>query len=280
MRLVAALCCLLLFSPAGNRGAHGQASSAPVIIIQLSDIHLGEVRAPHAAENLRRAVKMSNTRHADAVVLTGDIGDKAEDWEQARAILNELDNPLYYVPGNHDVHTKDVSRYRAAFGADYYRFSVRNVDLIVIDSQLFGNYDKYEANALLPLPWQTEQEANKMLGWLEGLAANVTGNVTIGLQHIPAARDGDFPPDTKPYWAITEPYRSREIDLLHRLGIGHMLVGHWHYGRVFEYRGIAWHVGPATSWLPWGGELGFAIHTITPDGNVKTEFVNLSGAQP
>jgi 3',5'-cyclic AMP phosphodiesterase CpdA len=280
MRLVAAFCCLLLFSPAGNRGAHGQASNAPVIIIQLSDIHLGEARAPHAAENLRRAVKMSNTRHADAVVITGDIGDKAEDWEQARAILNELDCPLYYVPGNHDVHTKDVARYRAAFGADYYRFRVKKVDLIVIDSELLGNYDKYEANSPLPLPWETEQEASKMLHWLEALAAHATDTITIGLQHIPDARDGDFPPDTKPYWVISEPYRSREIDLLHRLRIRHMLVGHWHYGRVFEYQGITWHVAPATSWLPWGGELGFAINTITREGSVNTEFVNLPGAQP
>jgi hypothetical protein len=67
---------------------------------------------------------------------------------------------------------------------------------------------------------------------------------------------------------------------LHRLGIKHVLVGHWHNGRVFERDGITWHVAPATSWLPWGGELGFAMHAISANGDVRTEFVALPGAKP
>jgi hypothetical protein len=78
---------------------------------------------------------------------------------------------------------------------------------------------------------------------------------------------------------INDPYRSREMDILHKLGVKHMLVGHWHNGRVFQHDGITWHVGPATSWLPWGGELGFAMHTVSRDGDVRTEFVPL-GTQP
>jgi hypothetical protein len=65
------------------------------------------------------------------------------------------------------------------------------------------------------------------------------------------------------------------MNVLHQLGIRHMLVGHWHVADVFQAGGITWHVAPATSWLPWGGELGFAMHTITPDGDVKTEFVSI-----
>jgi hypothetical protein len=59
-----------------------------------------------------------------------------------------------------------------------------------------------------------------------------------------------------------------------------MLVGHWHNGRVFQKEGITWHVAPSTAWLPWGGELGFAIHTISANGDVHTEFVGLPGAKP
>jgi hypothetical protein len=70
------------------------------------------------------------------------------------------------------------------------------------------------------------------------------------------------------------------MEALRGLGIKHMLVGHWHNGRVFEREGITWHVAPATSWLPWGGELGFAMHTITSAGDVRTEFVALPGATP
>src|SRR5437870_11565868 len=65
--------------------------------------------------------------------------------QEAKAILKSLKAPLYYVPGNHDVHTHDVNQYRAEFGKDYYRFQVKSVGIIVIDSQQLGSYDKYEA---------------------------------------------------------------------------------------------------------------------------------------
>ena len=101
----------------------------------------------------------------------------------------------------------------------------------------------------------------------------------IGVQHIPMFRDGSFP-DPKPYWVISDPYRSKELKILHQLGIKDMLVGHWHNERVFEKEGIRWHEAPSTAWLPWGGRLGFAVHTISADGDVRTEFVELEGARP
>ncbi|HEX3153584.1 MAG TPA: hypothetical protein VHV32_03115, partial [Candidatus Angelobacter sp.] len=105
------------------------------------------------------------------------------------------------------------------------------------------------------------------------------GNIVIGIQHIPAERSSVLP-DSKPYWVINEPYRSRELDLLHRIGVRHMLVGHWHVGNVFERDGITWHVAPSTSrLLPWSTPLGFAMHTISPNGDVKTEFVSIN-SQP
>lgn len=225
---------------------------------------------------------MINDRHPDAVILSGDIGEGPEEWDKARSILKGLKSPLYYVPGNHDVHTKDVDRYRSEFGKDYYEFRIKFARFIVIDSELLGNYDVYESKTPNPLPPETEQESEKMMSWLNGLDKDetTTPEVVIGVQHIPVFHDGNYPPDPKPYWVISEPYRSQEMKVLRQLGIKHMLVGHWHNGRVFEREGITWHVAPATSWLPWGGKLGFAMHTITPDGNVSTEFVDLPDAEP
>jgi len=253
-------------------------STAQVVIAQISDTHIGEHRAPHAADNLRKAVDMVNARHPDAVIVSGDIGENAEGWEQARSILKRLKAPVYYAPGNHDVHTKDVEKYRRVFGKDYYRFSVKNVDFVVIDSQLLGNYDKYEAKSPAPLPSETEAEGHEMLSWL-GDQKPQRGRPLIGIQHVPVFRDGGFP-DPKPYWVVDEPYRGREIAILHEIGIKQMLVGHWHNGRVFEREGIIWRVAPATSWLPWGGQLGFALHSISADGNVDTRFVELPNAEP
>lgn len=281
MNLILRVYKLLLWASVGLLLAVSPSPSyAQVTIAQISDIHIGEPRAPHAFDNLRKAVDMVNARHPDAVIISGDIGEHPQDWDTVKGILKWLKAPVYYAPGNHDVHSEDVGRYRAAFGRDYYRFQVKDVDFIVIDSQLLGNYEDYEAQSPPPLPPETERESKKMLAWMEKQAGRAEGRITIGVQHIPAFLDNGFPDQRHPYWTISDPYRSEEIDLLHQLGIKHMLAGHWHNGRVFEQGGITWHVAPATSWLPWGGELGFALHTITPDGNVKTEFVPLPGAQP
>jgi 3',5'-cyclic AMP phosphodiesterase CpdA len=277
--------------------------SAQVTIAQISDTHLGDSHAPHAFDNLRRTVDMVNARHPDAVVVSGDIGENPDEWLRARGILKWLHAPVYYAPGNHDVHSRDVDRYRRVFGPDYYRFQVKGVTFLVIDSQLLGNFDQFDARSPQPLPPETEAESEKMLAWLsrqtQGREADDQGqhhwwgggkdhddrrsdddgnrgSIIIGIQHIPAFRGDNLPADPKPYWVINEPYRSREMALLHKLGIRHMLVGHWHVGTVFERDGITWHVAPTTSrLLPWSGQLGFAMHTISSNGDVKTEFVAL-----
>jgi 3',5'-cyclic AMP phosphodiesterase CpdA len=285
-------------------------AQAQLKIAQLSDTHLGEQHSPHAADNLRLAVNMINARHPDAVILSGDIGENPAEWDRAKSILKGLKAPLYYAPGNHDVHSQDLDRYRGAFGKDYYRFEVKGVTFLILDSQLLGNYDQFEARSPQPLPPRMEDESERMLNWLKkqgkgggrdsddrrggdaddpddardqrrGRDRDDRGRqgIIIGIQHIPVYRDGNFPPDTKPYWVVNDPYRSREMDILHKIGVRHMLVGHWHNYRVFDRDGITWHVGAASSWLPWGGELGFAMHTISRDGDVKSEFVPL-GTQP
>jgi hypothetical protein len=73
-------------------------------------------------------------------------------------------------------------------------------------------------------------------------------------------------------------FKKREEQAFRKLGIHDVLVGHWHDGRVFDAAGFTWHVAPATSWSPFNGKLGFAVHTITPDGRVRTEFVYLDGS--
>lgn len=276
---------------------------AQVRIAQLSDLHIGLARAPHAADNVRKAVKIINDRGVDAVVVTGDIGEKPSDWNEARDILSKLTAPVYYIPGNHDIHSNDFDRYRKVFGDDFYRVRVKNVVIYAIDSEVFGNYDSYEAAraALPPASDEARENATRMMHWMEESADQPAPGehdkdkdthpdhdrqkdrdrdhddhvVVIGMQHVPIARHGNFPPDARPYWFIPEQYRDREVQMLKRLGIHDMFVGHWHHRDEFEYGGINWHVGSATSWLTWGGELGFDIHTITPDGKVKSEFISL-----
>jgi 3',5'-cyclic AMP phosphodiesterase CpdA len=42
-------------------------------VAQISDTHIGDKHAPHAAEHLRHAVDMINDRHPDVVILSGDF---------------------------------------------------------------------------------------------------------------------------------------------------------------------------------------------------------------
>ncbi len=262
-----------------------QAPGAPVVVAQLSDLHLGLRQNPmsHAPldplDNLRRAIEMVNRRHPDVIIVSGDIGENPQAWQEARDALKQANAPVYWVPGNHDVHSRDVERYRRVFGRDYYKFRVRNVEFYVLDSQLLGNYDHFDAREPEPLPPETAAESEKMLKWLQEQADEAKqhpepGVVRVAVQHIPTSRGVDKVPDQKPYWITQEPYRSKEIYLLQQLGVKDMLVGHWHKPVVFEEHGFTHHVAPAVSWAV-KPPIGFAMQTITPDGRVKTEFVTL-----
>ncbi len=260
-----------------------------VRIAHLTDLHIGLARAPRAADNLKKAVEIINQRGVDAVLVTGDIGETPRAWDEARDILKHCKAPVYYVPGNHDIHSNDFDRYRHVFGDDFYKVQVRYVTIYGFDSEAYGNYDSYDADKVQLQPQSDEAQQNlaRMRQWKEEEAEQhqqhvaeraqegAQPHVVIGMQHIPIARDGNMPPDGRPYWFIPEQDRKRETETLKKLGIHDMLCGHWHHRDVFKYDGITWHVGSATSWLTFGGELGFDIDTIAPNGEFKSEFVSL-----
>jgi 3',5'-cyclic AMP phosphodiesterase CpdA len=173
-------------------------AGAQITIAQISDTHLGESHAPHAAENVRRVVEMVNSRHPDAVILSGDIGENPEEWQRARGILKGLRAPLYYAPGNHDVHSNDVQRYRDVFGPDYYRFQVKGVTFIVIDSQLLGNYDDFNAQSRSKLK---PKDRRCSPGWpskarAETIVEKIGTRTTIGTRTIVATRIMTVTPTT------------------------------------------------------------------------------------
>jgi 3',5'-cyclic AMP phosphodiesterase CpdA len=242
-------------------------------------LHIGLARAPKAADNLQKVVQMLNQRNPDAVVVTGDIGERPSAWEEAREVLKGLKAKVYYIPGNHDVHSDGPAKYRSVFGDDYYKFRVKYVTVYALDSQLLGNWDEFEAHQEPPTAPNIRQDGDKMLDWLareaKGSDGDDRGQVVIAMQHVPDERDGGFPNDPKPYWIVNGEYKKREEDVLKKLGVHDILAGHWHDGRVFDAGGFRWHIAPATSWSTFGGKLGFAVHTIMPDGRVKTEFVYL-----
>jgi len=262
-------------------------AAAQITVAHISDTHLGLKHAPGAAANLRRVVEMVNQRHPDAVIVSGDIGETPEAWKQAREILSKAKAPVYYVPGDHDDNSTTADHFRSVFGKDYYQFKVKNATFFALDSQLLGSFDVFDSNQVMPLTAIGQAESARMLEWFgkqidamqesmqTGSGAAVDPALVFVVQHVPISRNGGFPPDAKPYWTVQEPYRSRELELLHRLGVKHVFAGHWHSGMVFQADGITYHIAPATSWTGFKVPLGFAIHTISANGDVKTEFVKL-----
>jgi 3',5'-cyclic AMP phosphodiesterase CpdA len=255
-------------------------ASAQVRIAQLSDLHIGApaATAPHAVDNLRQAVQIINAQGVDAVIVTGDIGENPTAWANARSILGQLKAKVYYVPGNHDIHSNDFDRYRGVFGQDFYRVQVKNVLIYGFDSSVFGNYDSYDAAklALPPPSQQAAQNKTQMLNWMRSSATPPppAGTVVIGMQHIPIAIDNKVLTDRRPYWAIPAAEQTNEVNLLKSLGIHHMFVGHWHYRDQFSFGGITWHAGTSTGRLIHD-KLGFDIHTISATGDVSSVFFPL-----
>lgn len=242
-----------------------------ITIAHLSDLHLGLDSHPGSEERLQQAINLIRPRHVDAVIVSGDIADKYEQsWNKVRQMLATLKVPAYYVPGNHDDSASTVERYNKVFGKDYYTFDVKGIHFIALDSQLLGNFSSFQSATPLPVAKQDEPEAERMVAWLNGL--HFTSPV-IAFQHVPPDRPSpQTSPDDKPYWILHDPWRRRELDALRKLGVKDILAGHWHQGTIYNVDGFTIHVAPATSWSP-KSPLGFAIHRISKDGKVNTEFV-------
>jgi len=242
-----------------------------ITIAHLSDLHLGLESHPGTEERLQQAIDLIRPRHVDAVIVSGDIGDKYEQsGNKARQMLATLKAPVYYVPGNHDDTASTAERYNKVFGKDYYTFDVKGIHFIALDSQLLGNFSNLQSTVPLQVPKEDEPTAEKMLAWLNGLHLHGT---VIPFQHVPPDRPSpQTSPDDKPYWILHDPWRTRELDALRKLGVKDILAGHWHQGTIYNVDGFTIHVAPATSWSP-KSPLGFAIHRISTDGKVDTEFV-------
>ena len=121
------LCVLLLFcfavAQAKDRNDKKSSDNDQLVVAQISDTHLGLARAPKAADNLRWAVQEINKRHPDAVLVTGDVGERPSAWDQAKDILKGLDcRNVFIIPGNHDDKADTTDRWRQAWGPNYQEF--------------------------------------------------------------------------------------------------------------------------------------------------------------
>jgi 3',5'-cyclic AMP phosphodiesterase CpdA len=143
------------------------------VLLQLSDLHLGDVIGGRTAEE-RLAAVIAATSHLgvtpDAVLVTGDLANTAADDEYARAreLLAGLRAPLHVLPGNHD----DAGALRAHFGAACEPVAeVGALRLLMLDTTVPGA----DGGAL----------ADPQLGRLQGHLAEQPHRPTVLAMHHP-----------------------------------------------------------------------------------------------
>ena len=250
------------------------AVSAQTRIAQISDIHLGNVAAPTARARLVAIVESINEKPPDAVIVTGDIGEDPIERADARQVLSAITVPVHYIPGNHDTTGADIAAYRAVFGPDYYKLELNNLTIFALDSQLIGNFSDPRSDVPLPMDPIAQAEGEIMLQWLSQQTVSPAAPIAIVMQHVPVVLSPALP-RTRPYWVISEPFRSRELQEFERLGVRHVLAGHWHIRDRFDFpQGtITQHVAPSVAMPLFGSLPGYSLHTISATAGVQTEYV-------
>jgi 3',5'-cyclic AMP phosphodiesterase CpdA len=147
----------------------------PVLLLQLSDPHVGAPYAgPDALDRLGELVSVLPAR-PDAVVVTGDIAHNAApaEYAAAREVLERIGAPVHALPGNHD----DRAELRRAFdlpgdGPVQYVADVGPLRLVVLDSTRPGE-DAGELDA-------------ERLAWLDATLYDApTQPTVIALHHPP-----------------------------------------------------------------------------------------------
>jgi len=85
-----------------------------------------------------------NLLQPEFVVSIGDLiqgytQDEAEietQWDELEGLVQQLEMPFFYLPGNHDISNKKMARkWRERFGRSYYHFVYRNVLFLCLNSE-------------------------------------------------------------------------------------------------------------------------------------------------
>jgi 3',5'-cyclic AMP phosphodiesterase CpdA len=216
-------------------------------LLHISDVHFGP---PHLPRVARGVLQMIDQRRPDAVVLSGDLTQRArpEQFREARAFVDAIPVPVVVVPGNHDV--------------PMYRFWERILDP-------FGAYRRWFAEELEPV-----YRADGLLVVGINTAYNWTikeGRITLDRllavgELLAAAPDGVFkvvvahhhlipPPNFGTQTVLSSAYEA--IDLFSTVGVDLILSGHLHQA----------YIGNSEEFYPKGRPPVVILHSGTTTSN-------------
>jgi predicted phosphodiesterase len=98
----------------------------------------------HRPEVFADAVQKLNLLKPEFVLSIGDLiegythdpNEINRQWDELDSIVNGLQMPFFYVPGNHDISNAEMARrWRQRLGSSYYHFVYRNVLFLCLNTQ-------------------------------------------------------------------------------------------------------------------------------------------------
>lgn len=179
---------------------------------------------------LREAVSLTNELEPAFAVMGGDMVNDPYDEQQydaLRTVTDDLDVPMHWVPGNHDVgHDTNVptaasmAHYRDRYGPDHHVVVHPAATIVVVDTVVWSNPDA--------LP----DELDAQLAWFHDVLAEADDHPgpTVVCGHHPLFLDRPDEPDQ--FWTVPTSQRHHLLDRLHEHDVSTYLAGHWHRNNV------------------------------------------------
>lgn len=203
-------------------------------IAHLSDLHFG-----HHDENLAAGLAEDLSGQApDLVVVSGDFTQRGtpREFAAARAFLDTLAQPVFCVPGNHDVPQRNLWRRFTDPYRDYRRYIAADPEpFLLLDGVALAGI-KTSRRARLSLDWSDGTVGKAQLALTEKRFSEVPADsVRIVVAHHPLM----MPLETMNHRQDLAKRADLALATFARIGVRLVLSGHFHmsYVRRHEHPG-------------------------------------------
>lgn len=240
--------------------------------IQITDMQMGFINGnKNCNEEIKlytETVRFINRVKPKFVVITGDFVNNRTDTSQIRLFKNitlliNKNIPVYSIPGNHDIGQKPVKEnidfYFKHYDADKFDFTYGNVQFVGINSSYIHSGNDEEIN---------------QFSWLQAtLTKNPVNIRKIIFSHHPFFINDINEKDN--YSNISQPERSRYMQLFKKQGVLAVFAGHYHNNAEAFYQGIDMVTTSAIGKQLGSAKSGFRIIKVYPD-SITHQYIELS----